>query len=415
MLCVSLCLGGCVRAGYVDGVTRGDGPTDAGPAEPGPIGSDGDMALARDASVLLPPPETLAPPAFTTSSKTFVDVPQGDLTVPLSPGLDWLVLFSGRLSSTSVQSFNVEVRYLVDGIERGIGGVQVFSSSWGPWQHFMVLSGKAAPQKIQLQLRDGAGTGTAQDLRVVAFPVPPGADLHHAEQDATRLVPDGEAHRMGFTPSAAGSYLVLALVNAEDTNGGDVTLWFTGPDGSKWPPLPFTNGRRSWQSFFAARVVDLTPTPQTVGLEVNTYASGTNDDSQIANARFVALRVGAFPAVYSAEDAAQHVTSGTAEVKSPTLSLPLNAAAGRYLVIQSAAVSATPATTLSERVVRFLLNGAELLSVQLETDHTGFRPSFGVFTLASLDPEDVLENAYSSPTGDPVDAVESVIHLVRLP
>ena len=59
---------------------------------------------------------------FTTTSSTFVEVPGSTVTLPPSPGTRWLILVNASLLSSTFKEIGVEARYLVDGVERGIGG-----------------------------------------------------------------------------------------------------------------------------------------------------------------------------------------------------------------------------------------------------------------------------------------------------
>ncbi|MBA3453369.1 MAG: hypothetical protein H0T42_09790 [Deltaproteobacteria bacterium] len=69
-------------------------------------------------------PLAIEPARFSTTSPTFVEIPGASLTLPPSPGITWLVLVSGALQSSSFAEIGVEARYLIDGIERGLGGTQ---------------------------------------------------------------------------------------------------------------------------------------------------------------------------------------------------------------------------------------------------------------------------------------------------
>lgn len=61
--------------------------------------------------------------SFSTTSTTFVDVPGGALSFyPRTTSDVWVILFSAKLASSSVGSASVEARYLVNGVEHGIGG-----------------------------------------------------------------------------------------------------------------------------------------------------------------------------------------------------------------------------------------------------------------------------------------------------
>lgn len=149
-----------------------------------------------------------------TSSTAFVDVSGGSLVfTPASLTEVWVVLLSGRPKST----FNgaaeaAEVRYLLNGVPRGIGGVSNSAANSGAaWQHFYRVSGTTAPQMVKLQIRDiQAATTTLEDLRVIAFPVPAGADFQYAETNGIQNVAAGvwsSYQTLSFTPSSAGNYL----------------------------------------------------------------------------------------------------------------------------------------------------------------------------------------------------------------
>ena len=150
--------------------------------------------------------------SFSTSSTTFTNVTGGTLTFTPSNSSDiWILLVNARLMSTQIASFTLsaEARYLVNGVEHGIGGILNSAANKGAsWQHFYRVTGTTAIQTVQVQLRDdSAATATIADLQIIAFLLPTGADFQYTETEAIQAVPSPWTtyESLSFTPSAPGT------------------------------------------------------------------------------------------------------------------------------------------------------------------------------------------------------------------
>ena len=119
--------------------------------------------------------------SFSTSSATFTDVPGGSLSfAPASLTDAWVVLLSGRVRSTWTTSDEIaaEVRYLVNGTQRGLISIRNHGvNPGGAFAHFDRVTGTTAVRTVTVQLRDGKATATLENLQIVAFRLPPGADF----------------------------------------------------------------------------------------------------------------------------------------------------------------------------------------------------------------------------------------------
>ena len=78
----------------------------------------------------------------------------------------------------------LEARYVLDGVEMGMGGTQTSTPGYpGPWQHFVVIAGTDAPQELRYQLRDSSNAGaTMRGLTVAALPFA-ASDIAYASND----------------------------------------------------------------------------------------------------------------------------------------------------------------------------------------------------------------------------------------
>ena len=151
---------------------------------------DDEPADARNGDVPIDvPPGTIttfevAPPAFSTSSTAFVDIPGGTFEIPPSPGTTWLLVTAATLAQPTLTAFGAEARYLVSGVEQGMGGTQGMGA--GPWQHFYVFPGMDVPQTVAYQLRDTGGQMASIDhLRIVAMPLPANGVIASSSNAAT--------------------------------------------------------------------------------------------------------------------------------------------------------------------------------------------------------------------------------------
>src|SRR6188472_4296339 len=147
------------------------------------------------------------PAEFTTASATFVDVPNGQLDfTPDDASQTWVILVSAAFGSTAGAEVAAEVRYTIDGVERGFGGAQTFApTNRESYIAFDVFRGEPTSHTIRVQLRDSAGGDTSlSNLRVVAFSLPTSAVIAFDEATPMQAAPVGWAPYASVDIAAAG-------------------------------------------------------------------------------------------------------------------------------------------------------------------------------------------------------------------
>jgi hypothetical protein len=356
-------------------------------------------------------PEALeiAPPTFSTSSTEFVDIPGGTLTIPPSRDTTWLLLTSAALSGQTISAVTVEARYLVDGIERGLGGTQV-TAGFGPWQHFYVLPGTRSAQTITYQLRDASGgTAAIDQLHAVAIPLPSSAELHVASIDDAQPITATTP-----TPAAtlslgalAGDYIVLLLVNGTELpSASDIFLEWRGPaDEVLLPTVQFP--REPWQSLLAARVLPLTTNDAVFTLYASTRAT-----AQIAYARALAIRVDAFASV-DQQFSSMNIDTVAPEPVIATQLSPVGEAAQYLYLASSRGEEPCTATPDTLRRLHFLI-GSEDRVIEHATDNCSYQLTYGTTDLLPSRPARI-GTGVSSGNGEHALLTESQVLLLGLP
>ena len=365
--------------------------------------------------------------SFNTSSSTFVNVTGGQLVfVPQNASDVWILLVSARLTSSSINTLTVEARYLVNGTEHGLGGIENDVPSAGSsWQHFYRITGTTATQTVQVQLRDQTGnTATIEDLQLIAFRLPAGADFQYAETEAPQVVTAGawNTYRdLTFTPSSAGDYLILALANANESPSLDgIGIRLLDPASGIWPDDSdpgtqeghFDNDRPAPYSMLLARVQTLDATPKTYAIRANGGAGG----STIQYTRLMAFRTDAFAAFESTEDVAETSTTSTTKVVKSTLTTTASSAPREHIVIQSMMLfGPAPFPPSGERRAGFEADGAPQMVYAHTIDNRFIRVSYGFFDAVITANAVQYNNTFSTSSATyQVDAKESSIHVLTL-
>jgi hypothetical protein len=328
-------------------------------------------------------PLTLHAGGFATTSATFVDIPDAELTIPPSVGKRWLVVLAGTIESSIPLDVTVEARYLVDGVERGVGATQNTAPGYpGPWQHFILLDGTTAPQQITFQLRDAQG-GTAKlvNLDVVALPLDP-QDVAYANNDpvidVTALTP---------TPVASlslgalhGDYVFMLLTNMTDLPGAsDVFLEWAGPNNEAWL-VDHQQPREPRQSAFIVRRAPVDSDDAVVKL----VSYGGSGPGQLSYSRVVALRADAFASVDFAVDETPQVTTSAALTQTVTTTVSPGAAS--YLFVGSMRLSETcNMVPDADRLASYDL-GSMIHVAEHRTDNCAYDATYGYVTLLSTAP-----------------------------
>lgn len=355
---------------------------------------------------------------FSTANPTWTDVPGATLSfVPTAPSEKWVLLFSAVLRSDSNVDQAAEVRYLVNGMEHGRGGiVNTLPNAGGPWQSFYLVTGTAAPQTVTVQIRDASASGattTIDNVRMIAwlYPTGPGGDVQYAETAGGQLVPDGawvDRESLTFTPLGASpvcrEYLVMAQAVAERSE-----LRLGTPISGDWPDLTapghWVNPGTSLETFMVFRAEPLSSGSQTFRLQ----AFGGPGGGTLSYARILALRVapnlgcgGVTESVTISNAASEFPTNSTIPVTRNFVATPTPVAPHDVIVLQNLMVNGSPNTY--ERRATFRVGGRTIDSHARVLDDGGrnhdlFYPSYSSFealtAVTSLD----LETTHSTSTG----------------
>jgi hypothetical protein len=427
-----LAISSCLRAGFdfSDGAAgdarRPDAPTDR-TADTGAAIIDA-SADRDDASTVHKPAylRTIAGP-FSTSSTTFVEIPDGILTfTPRSTAEVWLLLLSAQLSSSLTDQISAEIRYTVNGVERGMGGMQNMAADRpAPWLHLHHVTATVEPQEVRVWLRvaDGAYTAGVNNLRIVAFPLPSGVDFQFIGDDDTHAVPASvwtDFATLSFTPPAPGRYLIMSIVNGSEEPGEDnLGIRVLDPAGTVWPEgsnSGFINNRWNWTSFLFARVQQLEATPQTYRLQGH---GASVSGSTLCYPRVMAFRLDAFEQAESVENLGwSQISSETPQVKS-ALQSSTPPGPRDHIIIQSMSVTGIgdddPGLT-RERVSEFTADGVVQTRYARVYNNGAPFTSDGLLDAVTVSGSVRYENAaYTTDASLPVNVNESVIHLLRLP
>jgi hypothetical protein len=290
----------------------------------------------------------LTPDRFSTTSPTFEDVPGGTLLVPPSPGQPWLLVVSATLESSSFLFDGPEARYLVDGVERGIGGTEaVVAGAPGPWQHVYAFDGKETPTRIAFQARDSHGATTVIDhLRALAIPLPA---ISYASSDDLITVTSMEittVASLSVVPEQPGEHLVLLLVNASEAPGSsDIRVHWLDPETESPWSSTFLVTRGPFQSILLARRA-MVSGPTTFALQASTRS--VTQSASTRYARVVAIPISAFGGAFDFSYVrASRSTTGAVTLTNELV--PAIAPAPAYVVLSTARIdddcgNAAPAT-----------------------------------------------------------------------
>lgn len=349
---------------------------------------------------------------FSTTSATFVDVPGATLTVtPDAPTQAWVLIVSAGFSSLANEEVAAEVRYTVDGVERGYGGVQsIEPDDISAFTTFDLFTDGAA-HTIQLQLRDVQSTGaTVTDYRVVAFSLPTDAEVWFADDATTQdvLLSSFSTYlTLDVSPSAPGDYLVLGAVTAtEAPNASNVALRLRDPSGAQWPTtIDYFNHRQDWYGFLWARTLRL-ETAGTFALDARGNAPAT-----LRLARIAAIRTDAFEAVASSMTLPSQSSMSTTPVVLTTLTTPTPPAERDHVVLHHIGLEVNLSTFDHGAVFR--RDGMERGRYHFNTETPGATP--GIVEVVRTASAMTLDNAcYISDSTADVQCYESVIHALRL-
>jgi hypothetical protein len=251
----------------------------------------------------------------------------------------WVVLLSARITSQTDQVASHEVRYLIDGVERGRGQSRSENDApaggGGPWQSFDWLP-PSGDHVLSVEFRSTRDQflATIEDLHVVAFPVPDGADLVLFDEPERRTMHQPRVDKriyqnaasLEISPAAPGDYLVLLGLTTNEAPGiASVGVRAVAPGADLWPvesadplsPRPhLCTNIDEWQSFLLLRSISTDGSPVTIDLQVDAsgHADPAPEGSQIEHVRGLAMRHDAFAAVATAEVPGEQILGSAGEV-----------------------------------------------------------------------------------------------------
>jgi hypothetical protein len=364
-----------------------------------------------DPAAGLSPIQVAAPP-FTTANQEFTNVPGSTLEIPSSPGVSWLVLTSAILQSSSFGEVDVEARYLVDGVERGIGGTQNAAiDRGGPWQHFVLIDGGATAQLVTYELRAAVATASIDRLVALAVPLPAASDPLYATMDPIQSVTGNTPMPYAsftLSPASAGDYVVLLLGNlSERPNGSNIYLNWEAPPGGAWSD-EFRLTRQPWQSYLTMGRATLGPDP--VAIKAMSHTSSVSASLQYL--RVLALRTDGFASAELAFDSTADLVTSTALSVTNTLVAQASAAAS-YILVTTADVGETCTVGGAERGTYVIVDGVEEFATHFVTENCAYEHTSGTARLHSTRPA-MIETAVSAGNGGEVTEKESAILLLGL-
>lgn len=354
------------------------------------------------------------PPRFETTSTTFVDVPGGTVTIPPSPGRTWLLAISATLESSSGLYNAPEARYVVDGIERGLGGTEAtVPGRAGPWQHLYVIAGTSAPIEVIVQARDALAATTAIDhLHVAAVPLSPESDPLFASSDAVIGVTSptiASVATFTLTPSTPGEYLLMLLVNAtEAPSTSSIDFQWYDPLGVAWGRA-FRNPRGAWQSSLLLRRATLAG-PTTIGL----HAATVGVMAQLQYARVIGLRIAELGDAFAyAHSDVDRTTAAATPMLVNSLEPELGTAA-RYLVLGTARIEDDCANAqLGDRGVHYAIDGL-VQSTGHVAGNCAYETTYGIVDVVDAAPS-VVSLSQSSGNAQSVVHEESTLVVLGVP
>ena len=352
----------------------------------------------------LPPERTVVElDEFETASPTFVRV--DELVIPPSTGR-WIVVATATLQSTSLDAeYGAELRYTIDGVERGVGGTQTAALDRpGPFQHFVVVDGTAAEQIVTFELRDvSEGTARVEQLRAYALPLGDGA-FYAAADDILELATLTYLPAVGFEPTVPGEYLWFGLVNASDAPGrSDCYTRWTGANG-----LPVARSlhmpRAAWQSHL---VIWRETVAQ--GAKITLEVQTSNEGGRIRYARLLGIPTADIAFAFSSKEA---VVTTTTEALVHELAPQL--AGDRFLRVASTRLDSDCDVTSPQADREVIFEGGAPSAIRHAIDNCSYQSTYGVFEMLDALPSK-LKTTIRSGNGGVVNASDSTLLLIAVP
>jgi hypothetical protein len=349
---------------------------------------------------------TMLVESFATTSFDFEQIPGATVTIPASQG-KWLMLCSATLQSDSLAETGAEIKYTVDGIDQGIGGTRTSALGRpGPFQHFVVIDGKPAPQRIVFHLRDASGTeARVEQLRAYAIRIPWPSAQYVAADEINTVGWTSYLPHIEFTVGTPGEWLMFGLANTRDapTNNTMFSQWVgAGVPAAREYQMPSA----TWQS-------QLTIWRQVITndnvMALHTYVSGTGG-SEIRYVRIFGVKVSDLALDYSSAPA---IVTTTTEMMVQQLVPTISA--GQYLQVSTIRADRTcdgnPVPPIRE--FSFGGEGVSASIISHVVDDCAYESSYGTVELLSERPAR-LTTTIRSGNGRPVRGSDAVIVLIGL-
>jgi hypothetical protein len=234
-------------------------------------------------------------PDLTVTEPVIVDVPGSELTITPNGTEHWIVMATGEWRSyPGTADSPSSIALLVDDVEHAYGEpVGNYGSAWHG-----VTAFEATGPSHTVRLRAHGSTMTdanLSDMKIIAFPLPPFADVQVAEAPGEVIVPTAftQVVSLTFQPAMPGLYVFLISAAAGERPGG-ASIDFEVIDalGESWPAFDqFGFGREALLPYFIARTKVLPPEETTHTLRAT---SGSLVGATVRNARIIAFRADAF-------------------------------------------------------------------------------------------------------------------------
>lgn len=370
-----------------------------------------DVAGDAEASIL-PAPIIGSVGVFTTTGTPYVDIPGSSIALPQAPGARWLLLTTAHLESTAPPGRSVEARYLVDGVEHGIGGTEnSVAGRPGSWQHADVIDG-AMSHEVVYQLHDEQGaTATIERLYWAAIPIAD-ADIRFSFDDPAKQTTTTTP--IPFTDlslgTLTGDYVLFMGVNASDGPGAsDVYVSWHGP-ADEILMENMQNSREPWQSYFAMHRA----TYAGDDVHVTLHAYGGADFGTVRYVRAIAVRASAFASVDFASDFTPSMTSQLPETVGSTLVPSAPAEPVRsYVFLASIGLEEDCTAVMDAERAMHLVISDTTETIAHATDNCAYASTYGgLRPLAALPAK--VEVGYSTLNGSPVQYLGSQVLLLGL-
>lgn len=369
-----------------------------------------DAAVPPDAADLVAA-QLVEVATFSTASPTFVMVPGSTISLPIAPGRRWLLLTSAALGSTSGAGVTVEARYVVDGVEHGIGGTQnSIADRPGPWLHADVIDGEM-PHEIHYELRDAAGTtATISQLHAVAIPLLDDR-VRFAFSDAPQnvIATTSSPHTTLSLGALSGDYVFLLVANSTDLPDlSDVYVGWRGPGDEVWQQ-DVQHPREGWQAYLTVQRATVDDADATITF----YSRVGGDTSQVSYVRAIAIRTDAFASVDFGRDDTPQTSAALAATTAVELLPPASSATDHVIVGQLMMEEPCTPDPDAERTFH-LITDTRAEAVAHATDNCSYAASYGAVRRLSTRPSRV-EVGFSTQNSSPVSYLGAQLLLLGLP